>query len=168
MSASISHQIGHQAPGHGGAGPQHQRRDGEYTCVVDPGLAAVGGPAVGIGTTLLLHCDLVYASEQSRFAVPFTQLGVCAEFASSLLLPQLAGYHRAADILLTGEFFPVEVAAQIGLVNRVLPASELENFVRSKAHALAALPSDAVRTTKRLMKATQASLVDVVMQERCF
>jgi len=130
-----------------------------------PVIACVDGLAIGIGTTLLMHCDLVYASEQSRFAVPFTQLGLCAEFASSLLLPQLAGYHRAADILLTGEFFPVEVAAQTGLVNRVLPASELESFVLSKAHALATLPSDAVCTTKRLMRAAQASLVDMVMQE---
>ena len=130
-----------------------------------PVIACVDGLAIGIGTTLLMHCDLVYASEQSRFAVPFAQLGLCAEFASSLLLPQLAGYHRAADILLTGEFFSVEAAAQMGLVNRVVSTSELENFVRSKAQALAALPSDAVRTTKRLMKAAQASLVDVVMQE---
>lgn len=130
-----------------------------------PVIACVDGLAIGIGTTLLMHCDLVYASEQSRFAVPFAQLGLCAEFASSLLLPQLAGYHRAADILLTGEFFSVDAAAQMGLVNQVLPTSGLENFVRSKAQALAALPSDAVRTTKRLMKAAQASLIDVVMQE---
>lgn len=130
-----------------------------------PVIACVDGLAIGIGTTLLMHCDLVYASEQSRFAVPFAQLGLCAEFASSLLLPQLAGYHRAADILLTGEFFSVDAAARMGLVNQVLPTSELENFVHSKAQALAALPSDAVRTTKRLMKAAQASLIDVVMQE---
>ena len=130
-----------------------------------PVIACVDGLAIGIGTTLLLHCDLVYASEQSRFAVPFTQLGLCAEFASSVLLPQLAGYHRAAEILLTGEFFSVEVAAQMGLVNQALPASALESFVRSKAESLSALPSDAVRTTKRLMKAAQASTVQKVMQE---
>lgn len=130
-----------------------------------PVIACVDGLAIGIGTTLLMHCDMVYASERSRFAVPFTQLGLCAEFASSLLLPQLAGYHRAAEILLTGEFFSVETAAQMGLVNQILPASELENFVRSKAQALSALPRDAICTTKRLMKAAQASTVEVVMQE---
>ena len=130
-----------------------------------PVIASVNGMAIGIGTTLLMHCDLVYASEQARFAVPFTQLGLCAEFASSLLLPQLTGYHRAAEMLLTGEFFSADTAAEIGLVNRVVPAAELDDFVRSKSQALAALPSDAVRTTKRLMKAAQASTVDVVMQE---
>lgn len=130
-----------------------------------PVIARVDGMAIGIGTTLLMHCDLVYASEQARFAMPFTQLGLCAEFASSLLLPQLAGYHRAAEMLLTGESFSVEVAVEIGLVNRAMPLSELETFVRSMAQALAALPSDAVRTTKRLMKAAQLSTVDVVMQE---
>jgi len=130
-----------------------------------PVIAGVNGLAIGIGTTLLMHCDLVYASESSRFAVPFTQLGLCAEFASSLLLPQLAGYHRAADVLLTGEFFSVEAAVQMGLVNRCLPASELENFALAKAQTLAALPSDAVCTTKRLMKSAQAASVQAVMQE---
>lgn len=130
-----------------------------------PVIACVDGMAIGIGTTLLMHCDLVYASEQSRFAMPFTQLGLCAEFASSLLLPQLAGYHRASEILLTGESFSVDQAVEIGLVNRALPVTELESFVRTKAQALVALPSDAVRTTKRLMKAAQVSTVEVVMQE---
>ncbi len=130
-----------------------------------PVIASVDGMAIGIGTTLLMHCDLVYASEQARFAMPFTQLGLCAEFASSLLLPQLAGYHRAAEMLLTGESCSVDRAVAFGLVNRALPASELEAFVRSKARALSALPADAVRTTKRLMKAAQLSTVEVVMQE---
>ncbi len=130
-----------------------------------PVIACVDGMAIGIGTTLLMHCDLVYASERSRFAMPFAQLGLCAEFASSLLLPQLAGYHRAAEMLLIGESFSVEMAAETGLVNRVLPVAELNDFVRAKAQLLAALPSDAVRTTKRLMKAAQVSTVEVVMQE---
>ena len=130
-----------------------------------PVIAGVDGMAIGIGTTLLMHCDLVYASEQARFAMPFAQLGLCAEFASSLLLPQLAGYHRAAEMLLTGESFSVDVAVEIGLVNRALPSAELDNLVRSKAQMLAALPADAVQTTKRLMKASQRSMVEVVMQE---
>lgn len=130
-----------------------------------PIIAGVDGMAIGIGTTLLMHCDLVYASERARFAMPFTQLGLCAEFASSLLLPQLAGYHRAAEMLLTGESFSVDVAVEIGLVNRMLASSELDSVVDSKAQALVALPADAVQTTKRLMKASQRSMVEAVMQE---
>ena len=130
-----------------------------------PVIASVDGIAIGIGTTLLMHCDLVYASEQARFAMPFTQLGLCAEFASSLLLPQLAGYHRAAEMLLTGEPFTIDVAVQIGLVNRQLASQQLDDFVNSQAAKLAALPADSLRTTKRLMKSAQRSTIDVVMQE---
>ncbi len=130
-----------------------------------PVIASVDGIAIGIGTTLLMHCDLVYASEQARFALPFAQLGLCAEFASSLLLPQLAGYHRAAEMLLTGEPFTIDVAVQIGLVNRQLASQQLEDFVNSQATKLAALPADSLRTTKRLMKSAQRSTIDVVMQE---
>lgn len=130
-----------------------------------PVIASVDGIAIGIGTTLLMHCDLVYASERARFAVPFTQLGLCAEFASSLLLQMLAGYHRAAEILLLGEAFDAEIAATIGLVNRQLDAQQLEDFVASRATSLAALPADAVQTTKRLMKSAQVSAVEAVMQK---
>lgn len=130
-----------------------------------PVIASVHGMAIGIGTTLLMHCDLVYASQQARFAMPFTQLGLCPEFASSWLMPQLAGYHRAAEMLLTGESVSAEQAAEMGLVNRVLPATELDAVVHSKAQTLAALPSDAVRTTKRLMKSASSSTLECVMQE---
>jgi enoyl-CoA hydratase/carnithine racemase len=89
-----------------------------------PLVAAVCGPAVGIGTTLLFHCDLVYAGDNAAFSMPFVNLGLCPEAASSLLVPQMLGYHRAAEALLLGEPFMAEAALEVGLVNRVLPPSE--------------------------------------------
>ncbi|MVZ56211.1 enoyl-CoA hydratase, partial [Escherichia coli] len=105
-----------------------------------PLIASVSGAAVGVGTTMLLHCDLVYASETAKLSMPFAQLGLCPEAASSLLLPQLAGYHRAADKLLFGEPFDANEARELGLVNRVLPAGELDAFVRTQARKLTLLP----------------------------
>ena len=124
-----------------------------------PIIAAVAGPAVGIGTTLLLHCDLVYAAENAKFSMPFSQLGLCPEFASSLLLPQLVGDRRAAEKLLMGEPFLAAEAAAMGLVNRVLPAEELLPFVAAQAAKLAALPASSIRTSKRLMKAGQIEAI---------
>lgn len=118
-----------------------------------PVIAAVPGLAIGIGTTLLMHCDLVYAAEGARFAMPFTQLGLCPEFASSVLLSRIAGYQRAAEKLLLGEPFDASEAEKMGLVNRVLPAAELMPFVQAQAAKLAALPSESLRVTKQLMKA---------------
>ena len=130
-----------------------------------PIIAAVAGPAVGIGTTLLLHCDLVYAAENAKFSMPFSQLGLCPEFASSLLLPQLAGERRAAEKLLMGEPFLAAEAAAMGLVNRVLPTEELLPFVAAQAAKLAALPASSVRTTKRLMKAGQVEAIKARITE---
>ncbi|RKP58915.1 enoyl-CoA hydratase [Pararobbsia silviterrae] len=117
-----------------------------------PIVAAVAGVAVGIGTTLLLHCDLVYAGDNARFSLPFTQLGLCPEAASSLLLPQLTGYQRAAEKLLLGEAFDAAEALAMGLVSRVLPAGEVNAFALAQAKKLAALPSASLRATKSLMK----------------
>ncbi|CAJ0685062.1 enoyl-CoA hydratase [Ralstonia wenshanensis] len=117
-----------------------------------PLIASVSGAAVGVGTTMLLHCDLVYASETAKLSMPFAQLGLCPEAASSLLLPQLAGYHRAADKLLFGEPFDANEARELGLINRVLPAGELDAFVRTQARKLTLLPPASLRATKRLMK----------------
>ena len=86
-----------------------------------PVVAAVCGPAVGIGTTMLLHCDLVYAGDNAAFSMPFVNLGLCPEAGSSLLVPQMLGYHRAAEALLLGEPFMAEAALEVGLVNRVVP-----------------------------------------------
>jgi enoyl-CoA hydratase/carnithine racemase len=135
------------------------------TEAVKPLVAAVAGNAVGIGTTLLLHCELVYAADNAKFALPFSKLGLCPEFASSFLLPQLAGYQRAAEALLLGEAFGAEEAYDMGLVNRVLPKDELFAFAQAQADKLAALPAASVRTTKRLMKSQQQAVVATQMAE---
>ncbi|WP_043767152.1 enoyl-CoA hydratase [Algiphilus aromaticivorans] len=117
-----------------------------------PAVAAVQGPAVGIGSTLLLHCDLVYAGRSARFAMPFVNLGICPEFASSYILPRLVGYPRAAEILLLGEPFDAEHAANCQLVNAVLEDDAVEAKAREMAAKLAAKPPKALRTTKELMR----------------
>ena len=124
-----------------------------------PLLAAVCGPAVGVGTTLLLHCDLVYAGDNAAFSLPFVNLGLCPEAASSLLLPQMLGYHRAAEALLLGEPFMAEAALEVGLVNRVLPPTEANNYAQAQARKLAGKPLSSLVETKRLMKKGQHDLV---------
>jgi enoyl-CoA hydratase/carnithine racemase len=120
-----------------------------------PLLAAVCGPAVGVGTTLLFHCDLVYAGDNAAFSMPFVNLGLCPEAASSLLVPQMFGYHRAAEALLLGEPFMAEAALEVGLVNRVLPPTEANNYAQSQAKKLAAKPLSSLVEIKRLMKLGQ-------------
>ena len=125
-----------------------------------PVVAAVSGAAVGIGTTLLLHCDLVYAADNAKFSMPFAQLGLCPEFASSLLFPQLAGYPRAAEKLLLGEAFLAQEAYDLGLVSKVLPLAELMPFAHQQAAKLVALPAASIRATKALMKRAKTGPVD--------
>jgi enoyl-CoA hydratase/carnithine racemase len=129
-----------------------------------PIVAAVPGVAVGIGTTMLLHCDMVYASPQTKFSLPFAQLGLCPEAASSLLLPRTAGYQRAAEKLLTGEAFDVNEAIAMGFVNGAIDAAELDAYAFAKAKKLAALPASSLRITKALMKRSQASEVTARME----
>ena len=124
-----------------------------------PMLAAVCGPAVGIGTTMLLHCDLVYAGDNAAFSMPFVNLGLCPEAASSLLVPQMMGYHRAAEALLLGEPFMAEAALEVGLVNRIVPPTEANVVAQAQARKLAAKPLSALMETKRLMKHGQAAQV---------
>ena len=124
-----------------------------------PMLAGVSGPAVGVGTTMLLHCDLVYAGDNAVFSLPFVNLGICPEAGSSLLLPQLAGYHRAAEALLLGEPFKADAALAMGLVNRVVPATEVNALVQAQARKLAGKPMSSLLETKRLMRRAQTSLV---------
>jgi enoyl-CoA hydratase/carnithine racemase len=124
-----------------------------------PLLAAVCGPAVGIGTTLLFHCDLVYAGDNAAFSMPFVNLGVCPEAGSSLLVPQMLGYHRAAEALMLGEPFFAEAALEVGLVNRVLPPTEANGYANAQARKLAAKPLSSLVETKRLMKKGQQAQV---------
>lgn len=121
--------------------------------VAKPVVAAVPGLAIGIGTTLLMHCDIVYAAQEAKFAMPFAQLGLCPEFAASVLLPRIAGYQRAAEKLLLGEAFDAGEAERMGLVNRVLPGEQLMPFAAQQAAKLAALPAESLRITKQLLRA---------------
>ena len=118
-----------------------------------PLVAAVGGAAVGIGTTMLLHCDLVYAAPNARFQLPFVPLGLVPEAGSSLLLPAIAGYQRAAELLLLGQPFGADKALAAGFVTEIVPEADLFEYARGAALALAALPPASVRLTKQLMKA---------------
>jgi len=117
-----------------------------------PLVAAVNGPAVGLGTTLLLHCDLVYAGDNARFSMPFTQLGLVPEFGSSLLLPMVAGYQRAAEMLLLGEAFDAQAALAAGFVTRVLPVAESLPAAWKAAEKLARLPRKSVEVTRSLLR----------------
>jgi enoyl-CoA hydratase/carnithine racemase len=128
-----------------------------------PVVAAVTGAAIGIGTTLLLHCDLVFVADDARLAMPFTSLGLVAEYASSLLVPQLMGHARAAEKLLLGDPFTGAEAAEYGLANAVLPAGEVLNHARRVAERFNNLPPGAVRDTKALMRAPQRALVQEVI-----
>ncbi|MDZ7869036.1 MAG: enoyl-CoA hydratase [Rheinheimera sp.] len=130
-----------------------------------PLIAAVAGLAIGIGTTALLHCDLVYATADARFQLPFTALGLCPEAASSLLLPRLIGYQRAAQYLLLGEAFDGEQALQMGLVNQLATAEELLVLAQQKAQRLAALPAQAVQQSKRLLKQPMQQQVQHVLHQ---
>jgi len=130
-----------------------------------PVVAAVSGPAVGIGTTLLLHCDFVYAADNARFSLPFAKLGLCPEFASSLLLPQIAGYQRAAEKLMLGEAFSAQEACAMGFVNKVLPPAEVLAFAQAQAAKLVALPASSLWATKRLMKGKQIAAIEAKIKE---
>ncbi|MBZ9613615.1 enoyl-CoA hydratase [Rheinheimera maricola] len=131
-----------------------------------PIIAAVAGLAIGIGTTALLHCDLVYAADNARFQMPFTPLGLCPEAGSSVLLPNLVGYQRAAQYLLLGEPFCAADALQMGLVNQVISTGELEQLAWQKALKLASLPASAVQSSKALLKRSSKTLtLDTIAAE---
>ncbi len=117
-----------------------------------PIVAAVHGVAIGIGTTMLAHCDLVYAAEGTRFHLPFVNLGLCPEGASSLLLPLAAGYQRAAGLLMLAEPFDAAKARELGLVTEVVPGSQLLATAGAAAQRLAAKPPQSLRVTKQLLK----------------
>ncbi len=124
-----------------------------------PVVAAVTGAAIGIGTTMLLHCDFVFVSDEARLAMPFVALGLVPEFASSLIVPQLMGHRRAAEKLLTGDPFTPEQAVECGIANAVLPAGEVVNHARRVAERFNQLPPGAVREAKQLMRGPQHELI---------
>ncbi len=124
-----------------------------------PVVAAVTGAAIGIGTTLLLHCDLVYLSEDARLQMPFVNLGLVPEFGSSVILPQLLGRAKANEKLLLGDPITPAEALAAGLANAVLPTAEVVPHARKVAARFAALPQGAVRQSKKLLRAPTAEAV---------
>ena len=131
-----------------------------------PLVAAVAGPAVGIGTTLLLHCDMVYAANNAKFKLPFAQLGLCPEAGSSLLLPLRIGHNRAFELLVLGKMFTAEQALDYGLINEICAEDTLLSTALNTAQSIAKLPLDALLTSRKLMKAnTQALLPQVMAKE---
>jgi enoyl-CoA hydratase/carnithine racemase len=117
-----------------------------------PIVAAVQGAAVGFGTTVLPHCDIVYAGESARFQMSFVNLGVVPEFCSTYTLPALIGHVRAAELMLLGQRFDAQRALELGIVNHVVPDAELLPKARETAVVLAEKPLGALRATKKLMK----------------
>lgn len=124
-----------------------------------PVIAAVTGAAIGIGTTMLLHCDFVYVSDEARLAMPFVSLGLVPEFGSSLVVPQLVGNVRAAEKLLLGDPFTGAQAVEFGIATAVLPAAEVASHARRVAERFNALPPGAVRETKKLMRRARAQAI---------
>ena len=134
--------------------------------VKKPMVAAVGGIAVGIGTTMLLHCDLVYAGQSAQFRMPFVNLGLCPEAASSFLLPRLIGHQQASELLLLGEAFSAARAQEIGLVNAVYPDAEVIEKAFAQARKLAEQPPASVQLTKALLKrSTSGDIADAMAKE---
>ena len=129
-----------------------------------PLLALVQGHAVGIGTTLLLHCDLVVAAQDAKFRLPFVSLGLVPEAGSSLLLPALCGHRQAAALLMLAEPFDATTAQRCGIVNEVLPPEQAAARLDAMTATLAAHPPGALQATKRLMKAGQAPALAAAMQ----
>ena len=130
-----------------------------------PLVAAVSGLAVGVGVTMLLHCELVFAATGATFQMPFVNLGLCPEAGSTLLLPRMMGHQRAAELLLLGEAFGAEVAREVGIVNQICPDAELLATARARALQLAAQPAAAVRLAKALLKRECATAVQETILE---
>lgn len=131
-----------------------------------PLLAGVHGDAVGIGITLLLHCDLVLAADNLSGRLPFTQLGLVPEGGSSLLLPQTLGQRQAFELLVEGRPFDARRAQSVGLVNQILPREQLESALLNRARALAQVPPEAMHLSKQLLREPQRSqLHDIIDRE---
>jgi len=130
-----------------------------------PVIAAVNGAAVGIGTTMLMHCDLVYCADNSVFSMPFVSLGLCPEFASSLLIPLNAGYHRAVEKLLLADPISASEALEMRIVNQVLPRDGVLDFAIKQAERFNQLPPASVRATKRLLRSGWKSVTEKVIAD---
>jgi enoyl-CoA hydratase/carnithine racemase len=130
-----------------------------------PLLAGVKGVAIGIGTTLLLHCDAIVAGKSARFAMPFVKLGLVPEAGASALLPLVAGRMRASWLILSGEQFGAEEAKDMGLVTRVVADADVDGAVAMMCGALAELPPNAMTTTKHLLKAQYATQIGAAMND---
>lgn len=130
-----------------------------------PLVAAVQGLAVGVGTTMLFHCDLIYAAPDARFIMPFVNLGIVPEAGSSLLAPALMGHAKAAAMLMLGEPMDAQGADRVGLVTAIVPADQLLDHARAKAAALMAKPPQALAVTRRLMKGDPATLTARIDEE---
>lgn len=130
-----------------------------------PMIAAVSGVAVGVGTTMLLHCDLVYAGESAKLSLPFVNLALVPEAASSLLLPAMVGHHRAAELLMLGEAFTPATAKEYGIVNAVYPDDRLLTEATAVAVKLAAKPPTAMRLTKQLLKQAKGDVAGQMAAE---
>lgn len=133
--------------------------------VKKPVIAAVAGPAVGIGTTLLFHCDLVYAAPNATFSTPFLDLGLIPEAASSLLMPRQMGYQRAFEMLVLGETFSAEKAANAGFVNKIVPQESLEAEAVRAAERLAAKPPGALAIARRLLRGEATGILQRTGEE---
>jgi enoyl-CoA hydratase/carnithine racemase len=136
-----------------------------FSHAAKPIVAAVHGVAVGVGTTMLAHCDLVYAAEGARFSMPFVNLGLCPENASSFLLPSICGYQRAAELLMFGEPFDAAKAREVGLVNAVVPLAELGATATAAAQKLAGKPPASLRLTKRLLRRAWLPEIEAALAE---
>ena len=129
-----------------------------------PVVAGVEGYAIGIGTTMLLHCDMAWAAADSQFRLPFVDLGLVPEAGSSVMLAAIAGHRRAAELLYLGDFFDAQTAKETGIINDVVDG-ELREFVLEKARRLAEKPPVAMRLTKELMRATDDEVVEIAMRK---
>jgi enoyl-CoA hydratase/carnithine racemase len=134
------------------------------TCT-KPIVAAVTGVAVGIGTTMLLHCDLVVAEPSARFSLPFINLGLVPEAASSLLLARMLGHARASELLLLGEMFDAAAAERYGIINRISVTGAAETDAMTWAHALASKPPVAMRLSKALLKSETSTVAGRMAEE---
>ena len=130
-----------------------------------PLVGAVNGAAVGVGTTMLAHCDLILAARSARFVMPFTKLGLVPEAGSSLLFPQLLGHQKASAMLLLGDPLDAEAALAAGFVYQVVDDADLMTAARAVANRLAALPPQAIRQTKHLMRRGQPDLATRITEE---